>query len=296
MPDFKRNSPGGCNTPGCICGGGGGTVPPVTTGCKCPSTPGTLSISVSAINLDKYPFAEAGPEYWHTQMDWWLGDFELTYSGSAPAGYRAGGAAWYGPIVTRPYGDTGTSRDIYYVVGCYGPSVGYAGYQVAAVVRSTGATTWPSWTGQADSFTPGGPVYDWTTLMDAANSCNPWSWTVGARSTGWYATSPDIYKVTLSAGGLPPPMAMPMARESPGMLGKAGSFARSALAHVAGGLAIVPDDVADSRRAACLSCPHHEAAGDSCRVCGCNLAIKRSWATEACPVGLWPAHNPEGDD
>ena len=84
----------------------------------------------------------------------------------------------------------------------------------------------------------------------------------------------------------------------PGLLARLGRFARAAARHVAAGRPKVTPEQHAARLAVCDGppvCP--EKKGNSCRLCGCNLRLKSSWATQDCPAGKWPALTPApGED
>jgi hypothetical protein len=77
----------------------------------------------------------------------------------------------------------------------------------------------------------------------------------------------------------------------PGILERAGSFARSAVRHVAQGAPRCTDEQVAERFAICQQCEHY--TGSACRKCGCGvsgqrgLVSKLSWAGESCPAGKW---------
>jgi len=71
---------------------------------------------------------------------------------------------------------------------------------------------------------------------------------------------------------------------TPTFLGMATSLARAAVAHVGDGMRIAPEAVQEARRAVCEACPLWNAAKDRCSRCSCNLKIKLSWASSACPL------------
>jgi hypothetical protein len=60
--------------------------------------------------------------------------------------------------------------------------------------------------------------------------------------------------------------------------------AHAALDHVADDCRIAPPEVQADRERLCRACPLHDAARDRCSVCGCNLSLKRTWASSACPL------------
>ncbi len=77
--------------------------------------------------------------------------------------------------------------------------------------------------------------------------------------------------------------------KGPSLLRKARNFGKAAVRFVASGLATTPADVQAARRAICDACDRVEVDSDECRECGCPLARKIPMASEACPLGKWPA-------
>lgn len=63
------------------------------------------------------------------------------------------------------------------------------------------------------------------------------------------------------------------------------NFAKSALTHVASGLAEVSDEEREKRLAICRACDAY--MDGRCGECGCILSIKSKWLTSTCPRGLW---------
>jgi len=51
----------------------------------------------------------------------------------------------------------------------------------------------------------------------------------------------------------------------------------------------VPDDVKDTRAAACAACPHRNQEKDRCpkMSCGCSLAQRQESRLGRCPLGSW---------
>lgn len=75
-------------------------------------------------------------------------------------------------------------------------------------------------------------------------------------------------------------------RPDPSLLEKAKNFATSVTQHVVAGLPRLSEKDVDARLAVCQACPQFD--GHSCRLCGCNMRIKASWAEQKCPLGKWP--------
>lgn len=77
--------------------------------------------------------------------------------------------------------------------------------------------------------------------------------------------------------------------EPPGWLEKAGNFIAAVGAHVATGMHTVDEETLRARLAICEGCDRYEPANDVCRICGCRMSVKASWAEQECPIGKWPA-------
>lgn len=97
----------------------------------------------------------------------------------------------------------------------------------------------------------------------------------------WYAADPSetrgraIVATARQRQGLPP------------LHQQAASFAKAVVEHVASGLATVSPEEASRRLAICGGCEHHMAESNRCRLCGCGLSLKATWATQSCPDGRW---------
>lgn len=70
--------------------------------------------------------------------------------------------------------------------------------------------------------------------------------------------------------------------KGPGLLEQAASFAGAVVGHLAAGAPKASLEQQEARWAACRSCEN--LAGDSCRLCGCGLGLKISWADQSCPL------------
>lgn len=81
------------------------------------------------------------------------------------------------------------------------------------------------------------------------------------------------------------PLVLRVAAEPPTLLGKAANLAGAVVRHVAGGMKTVGQAEADRRLAICRACPLLD--GDSCRLCGCDMPTKVTWAEQKCPEGKW---------
>jgi hypothetical protein len=79
--------------------------------------------------------------------------------------------------------------------------------------------------------------------------------------------------------GIAPKQAQP---NPPGIIRKAINFGKAVAQHVAAGLKLVTKEEAERRKAICGVCPKI-LPGDRCRLCGCHLSVKRTWAEQKCP-------------
>ena len=87
------------------------------------------------------------------------------------------------------------------------------------------------------------------------------------------------------------PTISPGARQAAagGIVRQAATFAGAVARHVAGGLAVVPEETYQQRLEICRACPNLH--GNRCSLCKCRVAgdtlAKARWAKEKCPVGKW---------
>ncbi len=72
----------------------------------------------------------------------------------------------------------------------------------------------------------------------------------------------------------------------PSLLTKAWNYAKAVTKHELGGEQKVSPELYEARLDACATCPHRNEG--QCSVCGCPLEKKAEWATEDCPLALWP--------
>jgi hypothetical protein len=75
--------------------------------------------------------------------------------------------------------------------------------------------------------------------------------------------------------------------EGPGLVRKAINLGQAVAEHVAAGRPLVDDETAAGRLAICHRCPQLD--GDTCRLCGCRMSVKATWAEQRCPIGKWEA-------
>jgi hypothetical protein len=75
--------------------------------------------------------------------------------------------------------------------------------------------------------------------------------------------------------------------QPPGLLTKAANFGKAIVSHVAAGRPEADAATVAARWATCRACPMFDAAGVTCRACGCVLEIKIRWAEQRCPIGKW---------
>jgi hypothetical protein len=72
---------------------------------------------------------------------------------------------------------------------------------------------------------------------------------------------------------------------------KAINFAAAATAHVAAGLPEASAELVERRLAICHDCENYRPSDGTCggmAGCGCYVAVKATWAEQACPVEKWP--------
>ncbi len=68
----------------------------------------------------------------------------------------------------------------------------------------------------------------------------------------------------------------------PSLMTKAGTFLGALYHHVAAGSPTLSPEQTEARLAICRPCDQYDEG--SCKICGCNLAIKASWADMSCPL------------
>lgn len=99
---------------------------------------------------------------------------------------------------------------------------------------------------------------------------------------GYVRTDPAAWvPVVVEQSAMPIPET-PAATE-PGFIAKAAGFASAVAHHVAAGCPKVSDDERERRLAICRACPHHDDLLRTCKICGCGLGLKASWALSQCP-------------
>jgi hypothetical protein len=78
---------------------------------------------------------------------------------------------------------------------------------------------------------------------------------------------------------------------APSLARKAVNLGHAVAEHVADAGRLAGPEVVAERERTCKSdeCGYHDPSRDSCNHadCGCNLRIKRSWASSSCPIGRW---------
>jgi len=72
----------------------------------------------------------------------------------------------------------------------------------------------------------------------------------------------------------------------PGIFQKAVNFTKAVVKHAATGFQRVPLNVFHDRMNTCNTCENKTNEG-TCKLCGCFLNIKNTWASEKCPAGKW---------
>jgi hypothetical protein len=81
-----------------------------------------------------------------------------------------------------------------------------------------------------------------------------------------------------------------MSEPVPGIFQKAVNFTKAVVKHAATGFQRVPLNVFHDRMNICNSCENKTPEG-TCKLCGCFLNIKNTWASEKCPAGKWDIFN-----
>jgi hypothetical protein len=76
----------------------------------------------------------------------------------------------------------------------------------------------------------------------------------------------------------------PHDEQGPSILAQASSFICAVVVHTLDDCRIAPPEVQAERERLCRACPLHDAVRDRCNVCGCNLSLKWTWASSACPL------------
>lgn len=76
-------------------------------------------------------------------------------------------------------------------------------------------------------------------------------------------------------------------KKAPSLTEKAKNFSKSLLNHAKSGFAIVQNKTHKKRLETCEKCEYYDEHTTSCQLCGCDLIIKTSWASESCPEGKW---------
>lgn len=77
-----------------------------------------------------------------------------------------------------------------------------------------------------------------------------------------------------------------MTEPVPGIFQKAANFTKAIVKHAATGFQRVPLNVFHERTSICNNC-ENKTPENTCRLCGCFLNIKNTWASEKCPAGKW---------
>lgn len=75
---------------------------------------------------------------------------------------------------------------------------------------------------------------------------------------------------------------------SPSLLEKGIGFLKAVASHVKDRGRKLSLEETRKRLDICDACPEQR-PHNVCRLCGCNLALKASWASESCPIGKWLA-------
>ena len=73
----------------------------------------------------------------------------------------------------------------------------------------------------------------------------------------------------------------------PSLPAQAMNFAHASMDHISSGFEGTEPKEEKRREGICDLCPFFVRAEARCEKCGCNLAVKRGWATSSCPEGKW---------
>lgn len=73
---------------------------------------------------------------------------------------------------------------------------------------------------------------------------------------------------------------------TPSIADQAISAGRAVVAHVRSGMHTTEPEELEKRRSICQSCDLLFGSG-RCKVCGCFMQIKATWAEQKCPIGKW---------
>jgi hypothetical protein len=86
---------------------------------------------------------------------------------------------------------------------------------------------------------------------------------------------------------------IPVSEQGPSMAQRAANFGSAVIRYAANGLKQVDQATFDARIAICRQCPSCDTERMICRQpsCGCSLSIKAWWASESCPIQLWPSRS-----
>lgn len=68
------------------------------------------------------------------------------------------------------------------------------------------------------------------------------------------------------------------------------NFAKATIKYVSNGMKNVSHKEFIGRMVTCNKCPLLDITNGTCTVCGCEVSVKGSWATEKCPKGKWEKH------
>lgn len=74
-----------------------------------------------------------------------------------------------------------------------------------------------------------------------------------------------------------------------GLVSKVVSFSTALARHTAAGFPTLSSQRVEDRLAVCRGCNQYDETRNACRMCGCNLTLKLTWADQACPLGKWAA-------
>ncbi len=75
--------------------------------------------------------------------------------------------------------------------------------------------------------------------------------------------------------------------EEPGLLQKVQNLSSAVVQHLATGAQSTDEETVTKRKSLCVQCDRFNSTAETCRVCGCGITKKISWADSKCPIGKW---------
>lgn len=74
------------------------------------------------------------------------------------------------------------------------------------------------------------------------------------------------------------------------------NFLKSLYKYTYNGFINVSEEKKNERLNICKSCDFFNDKIDQCKLCGCFLQVKTSWASEKCPIDKWKSELPSEND